>query len=279
MITELHMLQGIIERGCVFAMPVIGAFIASRVIAFDDLTLQGSFGLGGAVGTLLITMHMPWWVQIPAVIAAGACAGLCTGLLYSWLRINTLISGIVVMTGLFSVNLKLAGAHHVIPRDHTIFAAFGAGSGLHWIVLTIAVIGITYLIRWLLQTEYGLFLFAVGDNTQVVINNGRSPDIFRTTGLMLANAISAIGGYLLVSYVGYFSIWSSVGVLIISLAGLMLSEITGALHMGLGLTGGAIMYQALIALTYQFNIDQDWNKCITAALIVILLSMRKWNAR
>jgi len=200
----ISILQGICERGCIFAFAVVGAYITSRVIRFDDLTLEGSFGLGGALAGLLMIHHMPVWLHLPIVIIAGMTAGLSTGLLHHYLGINALISGIVVMTGIFSINLKLAGAHLVIPRSATIFHAIGLDTGWHWLPLSICIISVIYAVRWLLSTECGLCLRAIGDNPHVITQNGHRARIWHIMRLMLANAITAVGGYLLVSHVGYF---------------------------------------------------------------------------
>src|SRR5438477_9627756 len=107
MFSELLIIQGIFERGLIFSLCIMALYLTSRIIRFDDLSLEGSFGLGGAIMALLLTKNIPWYCTLPIIIIAGALSGLATGLLHTKLKLNNLISGIVVMTALFSVNLKI----------------------------------------------------------------------------------------------------------------------------------------------------------------------------
>src|SRR4030095_14562816 len=121
MLFEWLIIQGIIERGLIFSITVMSIYITSRIIKFDDLSVEGSFGLGGALAALLLTNNIPSFIALPLVIIAGALAGLATGLLHTQLKLNNLISGIVVTTALFSINLKIAGSNMVLGSKSTIF--------------------------------------------------------------------------------------------------------------------------------------------------------------
>ena len=119
MLSELLILQGIIERGLIFGITVMSIYLTSRIIRFDDLSVEGSFGLGGAFMALLLTRNVHWLLAFPLVIAAGAIAGFATGLLHTKLKLNNLISGIVVTTALFSINLKIAGSNMIVGSKPT----------------------------------------------------------------------------------------------------------------------------------------------------------------
>jgi len=274
----IWILQGICERACIFAFPMIAAYITSHVISSDDLTLEGSFGLGGAMGIFLAHMQAPWWIQLLGALAAGSLAGLATGICQARIGVNTLIGGMIVMTGLFSVQLKLAGANALAPA-HMIFAELGVPRGWHWLLLLACLAGVIGCCMFLLSSEYGLFFRALGNNKQVVIHTTRNPSIVRTTALMIANGITACGGYLMVSHVGYFSIWNAFGTLIMALTGVAFATMIPRIYVMYALALGSIMYQLLISLVYQLQIDQDWNKLVTALCFTILLWIRKRKDR
>jgi len=274
MLSEWLIIQGIIERGLIFSITVMAIYITSRIIRFDDLSVEGSFGLGGALMALLLSQSISSIVAFPLVILAGAVAGLVTGLLHTKLKLNNLISGIVVTTGLFSINLKIAGSNMIVGNRITIFDLLSNANSFKIIILLPLICALLLLMRWFLNTECGYLLNAVGDNPQMLTNLGKNADTYTITALMLANGLTAFAGALFVQYVGYFSIWSGVGILIIALAGLILSETLGNAF-GFNLLVGAIVYQAIIAATFEFNLDPEWNKLITAVLIIIMIFLKK----
>ncbi len=271
MLAELIILQGIIERGLIFALVVCGVFLTSRIIKRDDLTVEGSFGFGGACAAFCLMNNLPIWLSMLLSCLAGASAGLATGLLHTKLKLNILVSGIVIATALFSVNLKIAGSNMILNNAHTIFDVLPPIFEPIKTVLILVplVLCIIFCIKWLLDTEIGFLLQAIGNNPQIVTNLGKNKDAFIILGLIIANTLTALAGALFVQYVGYFSIWASIGVLIISLASLIIAEQISK-QLLISVIAGAIVFQTIIALTFELNIDQDWNKLITALLIIIL---------
>lgn len=272
--SEWLIIQGIIERGLIFSITVMAIYLTTRIIRFDDLSVEGSFGLGGALMALLLVKNIFWPVALIVVIIAGACAGLATGLLHTKLKLNNLISGIVVTTGLFSINLKIAGSNMILNNKATIFDLLPGIGSMKLVLLVPLICGLLLIVRWFLHTECGYLFNAVGDNPQMLTNLGKNADTYTIAALMLANGLTAFAGALFVQYVGYFSIWSGVGILIIALAGLILSETLGHVF-GFNLLIGAIMYQAIIAATFEFNVDPEWNKLITALLIILMITLKK----
>ena len=158
MLSEWLIIQGIIERGLIFSICVMAIYITSRIIHFDDLSVEGSFGLGGALMALLLTRNIPWFIAFPLVVAAGAIAGLATGLLHTKLKLNNLISGIVVTTALFSINLKIAGSNMILGNKTTLFNLIPNAANMKIIILLPVACGLLLLIKWFLNTECG-FLF------------------------------------------------------------------------------------------------------------------------
>jgi putative ABC transport system permease protein len=277
MIELLHIMQGIVERGLIFAFIVASVYVSSRLINFDNLAIEGAFGLGGAMTALLINWGLNPWLALIGATLAGGISGIITGLLNTKLKLNNLISGIVVTTGLFSLTLVLAGSNMILGGKETIFSFMPTMVSAYQslLVLTFLCAIIFSVIRWFLKTEIGFLIYAVGDNPQMVTNVGKSVEGYIILGLTLSNMLAAFGGALFVQYAGYFSIWTSVGVLIIGLAGMILAEVFSS-SFGIALIVGSIAYQAIIALTFELQLNQDWNKLITASLIVLLICVKQW---
>lgn len=275
MIALLYLFQGIIERGLIFSFVVASVFISSRLIKFDNLAIEGSFGLGGALGATLLLHDYSPWVSILSAFFAGALSGIVTGILYTKLKINNLISGIVVTTGLFSVILKIAGSNISLSNKKTIFSTnfYFLKPYITFIFLIIFSTIIFSIISWLLKTEIGYLLKIVGHSPQMLTNVGKSIHFYTLLGLIISNSLAALSGVLFVHYTGYFSIWTYVGILIMGLAGMMLAGMINK-HFGSALIIGSIIYQAIIALTFELEINQDWNKLVTALIIVILMSLK-----
>jgi putative ABC transport system permease protein len=261
---------GVVERGLIYTLIVCGIYVTSRIIRFDDLSVEGSVGLGGAVTAACLANGINSWLSLGAVIVAGTGTGLATGLLHTRLGLNNLISGIIVSTALFSVCLKIGSSTTVLPADSSLFACVPYSLML---LLPISCTIICTLV-WLLKTDVGFLLRAVGENPRMLQNLGKSVDKYKIIGLVIANVFNALGGAFLAHYMGYFSIWSNVGILVIGLTSLIIAELMNK-KCGVNLMIGAVVYQGIIATTFELNIDQDWNKCITAVLLVILLAVHK----
>lgn len=263
---------GIVERGLLFSIVTAAVFISSRLITFDNLAIEGAFGLGGAMCAVLIAHNVSPVLSLLIAILIGALSGMATGLLNTKLKLNNLICGIVITSGLFSIMLKIAGSNMALQRGTAIFGGHISFLGSFETVFIIGMLClIVYaLITWFLKTEVGWLIKAVGDTPQMLTNIGKSIDFYIIFALSISNALAALAGALYVQYTGYYSIWTSVGTLIIGLASLLLAQ-TIYSTFGAALIFGSISYQAIIALTFELQVDQDWNKLISALLIVLLI--------
>ncbi len=277
MIELLQIAQGIVERGLIFGIIVASVYLASRLTNFDNLAVEGAFGLGGALTALLISWNVNPWVGLVSASFVGGLSGIATGFLNTKLKLNNLISGIVVTTGLFSITLKTAGSNMSLAGKSTIFTLLPSflAPCQSLVLLTSVCLLLFYVITRFLKTEVGFLLSAVGDTPQMLTNVGKSIDGYVMLGLALSNMLAALSGAMFVQYTGYFSIWTSVGVLIIGLAGMILAQ-TLSTKFGIALLIGSIIYQAIISLTFELQLDQDWNKLITALLIVLLIVVKQW---
>lgn len=288
----LHTTQAILERGIIFWFVVAAVWLSSQLLKFDNLAIEGAFGLGGAVTAFLIVADFSPILVLIAAFFSGVLSGVFTALLHRKVGLNNLISGIVVTTGLFSILLKIAGSHQSLAGHDTIFTLvpyYGrfvpVGRYLRHYVPIYPLFPLMFIIgfffstmRWLLTTEFGYLLHAVGDNRQMITNLGKSVDFYLMAGLGLSNGFAAVAGSLFVQYTGYFSIWTGVGMLVIGLAGMIIAQ-TISKEFGRALAFGSILYQLIITLTIELQLDQDWNKAITALLIVLLIVVKQFIMR
>lgn len=268
-------IKSIVELGLLFFPLVISLYISSRILHFDDLSIEGSFGLGGALTALLLTNNYSGYIALPASILAGMTVGTITSFLHCRLLVKPLMSGLIVATGLFSVILKLAGASLHCGVKKTLFYVL---IGHKYLILAALVGLLFYATRWFLHTQIGFLLRAVGDNPAVLITLEKNPHHFITLGLVISNGLTALCGSLFIQYTGFFSLWSQVGILIIGMVSLMLGE-AFTRKFSLSLLLGPILYQASLALTFAFNFDQGWNKLFTASLIIGILLLQRYYKR
>lgn len=273
---EMVLIQGVIERGLIFSLVVIGVYLARCFLKFDNLAIEGAFGLGGAVTAWLLHAGFHPGLMFLAVGGVGVLVGIITSWLHTVLKLNSLLSGIIVTGAAFSCILKIAGSTLSLANSSTLFTLLGITYGSYVLFLMLAGINVILLValRWFLTTQVGLLLQAAGTAPQVVTSLGKNVRGYITLGLIFSNTLAALAGSLFVQYVGYFSIWASVGVLIIGLVGMLLA---GVINNGLtgALIGGSIVYQALIALTFELHIDPEWNKGITALLMILLIVAKR----
>jgi len=273
---NFELILNIAELSCIYALVVLGVFLTSQIIKFDDLTVDGSFATGAATTCTLILLGVPTFLVIILSTVAGALTGMATGLLHTKLKLNNLISGIVVTTGLFSVNLKMAGANATLGQAKTVFDTIPtifSGWWDHLFILTSISIVVILLVNFILKSEVGLLFKALGSNPQILINLGKNIHGYKIACLMLSNGIIALAGSLFIQHTGFFSMTGSIGTLGIALAGLIIGDMISN-NLILKVFSGAIFYQTIITATIEFQVDPVWNKLVTAFLIVLLIFLK-----
>lgn len=261
----MTVLVPVLERGFLFSIVVASLYISSRVLHRDDLTTEGSFGFSGGVTAFFLSANYSMFFATIAGVVAGMVAGFLTGFIHTKIKVNYIIAGLIVTSALFSVQLKVAGAHRVIGS-----LANGSLGGYVIVLFASAALGIYLLLSWFLKTEIGLVMRAVGTNPSLVLSLGKSPDLYIILGFMIANGLTGFAGALFVQYTGFFSIWTGFGILVICLAGLILGELYDNRY-GLHYILSACVYQLIIFFTYELNIDPDLNRAVTALFILVLL--------
>ncbi len=225
------MIEAILVEGLVYGILALGVFVSFRVLDFPDLTAEGAFPLGAAAAAALISAGANPVVAMLGAFTAGALAGAATGSIYATLRVPSLLAGIVVMTGLWSVNLRVMGGKANMPliaNNPVMDAAYGLLPGssdwsaaLFFLIVAACVLG---LLALFFSTEAGIAMGALGDNESVVISAGSNPKVLRTSGVALSGALCGLSGGLAASYQGFADVNFGSGVVAAGLASVMVGE-------------------------------------------------------
>lgn len=272
-------------EGLVFGLVAIGVYLTLRVLAFPDLTVDGSYTLGGSTAAVLIVAGVNPFPATLAAVGVGLVAGLVTGLLNTKLRLPALLSGILMMVGLYSVNLRImSGANVSLLREVTIFnevAGFlGLSSGSLIVSITVALVFgvIVFLIlSWFLHTEIGLALRATGDNEQMVRALGVDTDKNIMLGCSISNGLVALAGAVVAQGQGFADVGMGIGMIVMGLASVIIGEALfrprGVARMLLTAVGGAFVYRLFITVALRLGMAPGDLKLITALLVVIALAI------
>ncbi len=285
--------QSALEQGLVYCFMVLGVFITFRVLDFPDLTVDGSLPLGAAVtGALIVGGHSPL-LATAAGVAAGLCAGVVTGCLHILLKSGEsdstnygpkLLAGILTMTALYTVNLRIMGRSNIpLLGVDGVFEKLGdllSVAMVSWnVILALAALALVvkYLLDWFLHTEFGLTLQATGDNEQMIRALGTNTNLTRIVGLATANGLVALSGSLVAQQQGFADVGMGIGTIVAGLASLIMGEVLfGARSISwvlFSVIGGSIVYRLLIAVSLRFGIAPTDLKLLTAVLVVVALSV------
>ena len=214
----LGILQISLEQGLAYALVALGIVISFRILAFPDLTVDGSFVLGGAVVARMIVLGYPPLLGIILAILIGFAAGCATGLLNTRLRINSLLAGILIMTILYSVNLRVMGRSNTPLINYvTLFTPFEQ-TEMRWLFIVlffgVIVFSCKFLTDLFLHTQVGLAMRATGDNEQMIRTLGVNTDNMTVLGLGISNAFVALSGALVAQHQGFADIGMGIGMIV-----------------------------------------------------------------
>mgnify|MGYP001021404801 FL=1 len=270
-----------VELGVIYALMALGVFISFRTLNMPDLTVDGSFVLGAAVSAVLCTAGHPI-MGIVLALAAGALAGGVTALLHTWLKIQPILSGILTMLALYSVNLKVMSNRANIPllNQKTIFSLPEWVPGSDYAALAVSsmvLLAVMLLLYLFLKTKAGLVLRATGDNEQMVRALGVSTDLTKFIGLVLANALVALSGALIAQYQSFADVGMGIGMVIIGLASVIIGEAVfgtaNLLRRLMAVILGAILYRLVIAFALELGMPPTDLKLISAVIVCAALSI------
>lgn len=286
-------LLGAFTMGLILSLLAIGVLISFRVLSFRDLTVDGSIALGGSVAATLLSGGWNPWLATGAACLAGAAAGAVTGVLATRLRINGLLAGILVMTALYSVNLRVMGKSNLpLMKARTVVTiaeqaaspdSKGSLAGREFrvrdvcVLLAMAAVIATAagLLYAFFRTHLGLAMRATGDNEQMIRALGVDVGWMMTFGLGLANGLVALSGALLVQYQGYADVQMGLGMVVWGLASVIIGEsLVGSRQIGLLLTGaimGSVLFRLLVAIALRWGLNPNDLKLVTALFVLAAL--------
>ena len=282
---------GILEEGLIYGILAMGVLIAYRVLDFPDLTVDSSFPLGAAVSAILTVKGMnPVWTLFIAA-AAGALAGLCTGIIHVKFRVRDLLSGIIMMTALYSVNLRIAGRANLpffnmeTLLDNPFVDVFPAALQ-PWskvIVVFVIVMIVKILLDLFMNTKAGFLLRAVGDNRTVVTTLACDDGLVKMEGLMIANALVALAGAVMAQKNRVFEISVGTGSMVFGLAAVIIGtnvlRSRQKVNSSTAAIFGSIVYKACVAFALSLGLVPQDLKLITAALFLLILIIGNANRK
>ena len=286
----LYVTQTALELGLQYALVAMALFLSYRVLDIADLTTDGCFVLGCAVSVTMTAAGHPL-LAIPAAMAAGACAGFVTAFLQTKLGVPSILAGIITNTGLYTINLMAMGwkSNQSLLRQETIFTLFrdtGIGGDWYAILLSGAITVLAgVLLVLFLGTRLGLSIRATGDNRDMVRASSINPTFTITTGLCIANALTALSGAVVGQAQKSADINSGTGIVVIGLACLIIGETIvgrGAMFRGaIAVVVGSILYRFVYALVLRSPIPIDCLKLVTALVVALAIAsptFKQWLA-
>jgi putative ABC transport system permease protein len=290
------LLLGALTIGLLLSVLALGILISYRVMRFADITADGSLTLGAALAAVLLAAHVDPFLATAAAALAGALAGATTAFIHTRFGVDRLLSGILVMTALYSVNLTVMGKSNIALLSETTLASragdlglrlfHGKESGVLWgwevnardvalLVLSLAAAAFVAFLLWLfLKTELGTALRATGDNPQMIRALGVDVDRMVVLGLALSNALVAVSGALLAQYQGFADAQMGVGMMVLGLASVIIGEALtggGTAPLGPTLAGtliGSVLFRLLVAIALRWGLNPNQLKLITAVFVL-----------
>ena len=270
------MLQATIEQSLIFAIMVLGVYISFRILNFPDMTVDGTFPLGAAISAKLLTLGVNPYLTLLVALITGAAAGAITGLIHVKLKVKDLLAGILVMTALYSVNLRVMGKSNIpLFEEDNIF------NTEYSMMITIAVLILIskFLLDYLLKTKFGFALKALGDNENLIVSLGLNEEKYKIYGLMIANAFVAFSGAVLAQYQGFADVGMGTGIIVIGLASIIIGDTLFGKRRRLAGTTiviiGSVLYRGVIAVTLSIGMDASDLKLITSVIVIVILWIQK----
>ncbi len=277
---SLVSLIGAIELGLVYSLLAFGSYISFKILNIADLTVDGSFVLGAAVSAVLVHNGMPYMGIFLAVLS-GAIAGIVTALLQTKMGIQPILSGILTMTGLYSINLMVMSGKANIPllnkTNIFTFAENLIGGNLYKVLTLIFIISLIFaILNWFFRTQLGLSIRATGDNEDMCRASSIDTDAVKIVGFAISNAIVALSGALVAQMQQSADINMGSGMVVISFASIIIgSVLIKNKNITLGLLSvilGSVIYRLIIALILTTNFPPSYLKLISALVVIIALS-------
>ena len=270
------MLQATIEQSLIFAIMVLGVYISFRILNFPDMTVDGTFPLGAAISAKLLTLGVNPYLTLLVALVAGAAAGAITGLIHVKLKVKDLLAGILVMTALYSVNLRVMGKSNIplFEEDNIFNTEYSM-----MITIVVLILISKFILDYLLKTKFGFALKALGDNENLIVSLGLNEEKYKIYGLMIANSFVAFSGAVLAQYQGFADVGMGTGIIVIGLASIIIGDTLFGKRRRLAGTTiviiGSILYRGVIAVTLSMGMDASDLKLITSVIVIMILWIQK----
>ena len=271
----------ILEQGLIYGILALGVYITYKILDFPDLTVDSSFPLGAAVSVVMIKAGINPYITLPAAFIAGGISGLVTGIIHVKFKVRDLLSGIIVMTMLYSINLHITGGQANVPifSDDTIFTLSPikniAGDYNTVIVIFLIALICKIAMDLYLKTKSGYLLRAVGNNETVVTALAKDKGTVKIIGLVIANALVALAGCVMCQQQRFFDISMGTGTMVIGLASVIIGiNVFGKLSFLKATTAviiGSVIYKACVAIAISMGMQAMDMKLVTGALFLIIL--------
>lgn len=297
---------GAFESGIIYAIMALGVYLSFRILDFPDLTVDGSFVTGAAVAATMIVSGANPFIATLTALLVGFFAGCLTGLIHTVGKVNALLSGILMMIALYSINLRIMGRSNVPllntetamtkvsaffektgidPFLDRLFTAVGLGDslprtwGILLFMILVTLIG-KFVTDWFLTTELGLALRATGDNKRMIRSLSGNTNLLIILGLGISNSMVAFSGALIAQQGGFADVGMGIGMIIIGLASVIIGEaLFGTKSIArttLAVIGGAIIYRIVVTLALRIEfLDPGDMKLITATIVLLALILPK----
>ncbi|GAA0180610.1 ABC transporter permease [Clostridium sediminicola] len=268
------------EQGFIFAIVALGVYITYKILDFPDLSVDATFPLGASVTALCLTNGLNPFVACVLAFVAGMLAGSITGFLHVKLKITNLLSGILVMIGFYSINLRIMGKSNI--------PLFNAKTMFSFNIETVVIVGIfavlvKILLDLFLKTKLGFLLKAVGDNEQLITSLGVNKNTIKVVGLMISNGLVALAGSIMAQYQGFSDVGMGAGTVVIGLAAVILGE---SIFKNIGFIKGttmalfgAVLYKLAIGLALRFGLSPTDLKLVTALIVIVILSTNNFEGK
>lgn len=277
-------IQGAASQGVLWGIMALGLYITFKVLDFADLTVDGSFALGGAVSAVLLVNGWNPFLSLLIAFLAGGISGVVTGLLHTKLEIPGILAGILTMIALYSINIRIMGqANTPLLGVDTIMVNLEILLGIDrtmssliaGVVFSVVIIMILY---WFFGTELGSVIRATGNNERMVRAQGVNTDNMKIIGLMLSNALVALSGAMVAQSQGYGDVGMGTGTIVIGLASIIIGEVIFGVRFSfwyrlMSVVFGSIIYRIIIAVVLQLGLKSTDLKLLTAIIVALALAL------
>lgn len=289
MLSFISSLPGAVAQGAIWGIMAVGVYITFKILDLADLTVDGSFGTGGAVLVVCTAGGMNIWLAMSAALIAGCLAGLITGVLHTKFGIPAILAGILTQIALYSVNLRIMSGKANLPlsvmkyKDILLVTLRNINKSL--IVCALFVAAIIVILYWFFGTELGHSLRATGCNPAMARANGINTSTNKIIGFVISNGLVALAGALLAQYQGFADVNMGRGSIVIGLAAIIIGDVVfGKLfkNFALKLFGtvlGGIIYYIVISFVLWLGLPANDLKMLTAAVVALFLGIPYWKSK